>query len=784
VKADAVEGSKLAASVFTTVFLVLGLFSIAAGAMLIFTLFVMLAAERRPEMGIARAVGAQRTHLVQAFVAEGTLYDLLAGLFGVGLGVAASYGLVIAARNLVGESLSIMEPHMTARSLAISFCLGAILTFMTVVVSSLRISQLNIVAAVRGQTGGEARHEARQATRWRWVVVGVPALVVLPLGIYFVLRRGFGMPWAWIVGPGALIVGFATAVLGGLTQLAFPWTLGVSLVILGAAAFAQWYGATARLAWSSAGIALAAFWLLPNDLAERVFGEFEATGMEMFVLSGIMIVTGFTLLIVFNASLLTTVFGAQRRGPRRYAVPAMLAAGTAVALLAGLLFSSVGGGVGQLSFLLAAFLGTFAVLSLASIRIGRIAPAFKMGVAYPLANRFRTGMTISMFAIVVFSITMMGEINGSFLAMFTSDEGQGGWDVVAQTNRNNPLHDVPAALAEAGHDPSNIAASGQVTGFDDNVQEVRTVGGEWKSYPILSGDAAFFESAQMRLDARADGYANDADVYEAVAGTPRLAILDSAPLQVGGFVDPLAFRIDIDTSDGTFEPFQIETRDKVTGRTQLVTVIGFLSAKIPSNLFMGVYTNETTYRDVLGDPLYQVTYIRLVGSADPVAEAKSIESALVTLGVQAVSIEEEIDEVVSMSLGYLRVFQAFMALGLLVGIAALGVIALRSVVERRQQIGMLRAIGYQRGTVSLSFLLESGFIAMMGSFAGVVGATLLSWRLIQGGEFGGTTGLEFFIPWTEIILQVSLAFVFALLMTWWPSRQAAKVPIAEALRYE
>jgi len=37
-----------------------------------------------------------------------------------------------------------------------------------------------------------------------------------------------------------------------------------------------------------------------------------------------------------------------------------------------------------------------------------------------------------------------------------------------------------------------------------------------------------------------------------------------------------------------------------------------------------------------------------------------------------------------------------MALGLIVGIAALGVIAFRSVVERRQEIGMMRAIGFQQ----------------------------------------------------------------------------------------
>ena len=53
-----------------------------------------------------------------------------------------------------------------------------------------------------------------------------------------------------------------------------------------------------------------------------------------------------------------------------------------------------------------------------------------------------------------------------------------------------------------------------------------------------------------------------------------------------------------------------------------------------------------------------------------------------------------------------------MGLGLIVGVAALGVISARAVVERRQQIGVLRAIGFRRGMVQLSFLLESSFIAL------------------------------------------------------------------------
>ena len=55
-----------------------------------------------------------------------------------------------------------------------------------------------------------------------------------------------------------------------------------------------------------------------------------------------------------------------------------------------------------------------------------------------------------------------------------------------------------------------------------------------------------------------------------------------------------------------------------------------------------------------------------------------------------------------------------MGLGLLVGVAAVGVIAFRSVVERRQQIGVLRALGFQRSLVSLGFLIETAFVVGIG----------------------------------------------------------------------
>ena len=111
-------------------------------------------------------------------------------------------------------------------------------------------------------------------------------------------------------------------------------------------------------------------------------------------------------------------------------------------------------------------------------------------------------------------------------------------------------------------------------------------------------------------------------------------------------------------------------------------------------------------------------------------------------------------------------------------------IAFRSVVERRQQIGMLRAIGYQSGTVALTFVLESSFIALMGILSGVVGGAIVVAQPVQRRSQFSDAGVRFAIPWTEVTGFVAVAFVVSLLMTWLPSRNAARVPVADALRYE
>ena len=88
-------------------------------------------------------------------------------------------------------------------------------------------------------------------------------------------------------------------------------------------------------------------------------------------------------------------------------------------------------------------------------------------------------------------------------------------------------------------------------------------------------------------------------------------------------------------------------------------------------------------------------YIKTAAGADPQAVAAQIEGAFVAGGLNASVIADEYAQRQRLTGGSLQLLQGFMALGLLVGIAALGVISARSVIERRQQVGMLRALGFQ-----------------------------------------------------------------------------------------
>ncbi|MEX0800716.1 MAG: FtsX-like permease family protein [Dehalococcoidia bacterium] len=698
-KADLVEEAELAGNFMATFFIIFGLFSIAAGILLIVMIFVMLAAERKSEMGMARAVGTQRGHLVQMFIAEGMAYNILAAAVGAGLGVLIAFGMAAIMAKIFSDFGLAIEPHATLRSLAISYSLGVVLTFFTVTFSSWRVSKLNIVRAIR-----DVPEPPGGRMGWRWVASGVAGIIV-----------------------GALL--FLSGMSG---NLAFPFALGFSLALGGIAVLLRFAGLGERPIFTVLGVTLLVFWgLTAGQRLEPIFGQLNGD-VEMFFLSGIVMVTASTLVVIYNADL----------------------------LLAAL--SRVGG------------------------LMGSMLPAVRTAVAYPLAYKFRTGMTLAMVSLVVFALTMMSTMNENFNRLFLVDTARGGWDVVALENTNNPIVDLPTALRAAGSSaPEEFRAVGRL-GFASRseAREMRSEPPDFDDYPVQSVDKGFIEGGDVILSGRARGYDSDKEAWEALATGDDVAIIDGFTINEGGFdfAGETLSVTGIEPDQKVFDPITIQIRDPISGAARDVSVVGVIDfGASPS--FFGVFIPEETFTAVFGEPEQSQHYIGLTDPDDSKRVAQDIEATLITSGVQADSLKEQVEDAQALSRNFFMLMQAFMGLGLFVGIAAVGVVAFRTVVERRQQIGMLRAIGYKRSTVALSFVLESSFIAMLAVLSGVGLAVWLSYFLLTSDEFPSNLS-GYVIPWTQIIFIGAFTYFASLLMTFIPSRQAANVPVAEALRYQ
>ena len=829
IKSDLLDFASTLASGILSIFIIMGLFSMMAGVMLIFLIFVMLAAERKPEMGIARAVGMRRRHLVQSFIYEGLAYDLISALVGALLGIGVGLAMVSIMANIFASEDNGFELVMNYRwqSFLISYCLGVVLTFITVFFSSYRASRLNIVAAIRDLPDvlESAAEESRLRTLLRAVATPFVSLgrawkalrqglvrsflANLLIGIFKLLPPVWAALILWSlarISTGAISKGWLTFALGvalavvGLTskQLA-PFSIGVTIAVIGVGLMLRWlfdrpgWGPRRQTLLTGGIIFLvAAFWL----------GVGIAKG-ELLTIAVVAVVAAFEVIRQITLARETaTVTDLESRN-------AFTFAGLTLMLFWGTPFGSLDWIIPELSSNIEMFFVSGVCLVLAPVwvivynsdlitdamtavfgRYSRIRPALKTAIAYPLDSRLRTGLTLAMLALVIFTLIVMSMLNTAFSdALSDVDSVTGGWDISGVVSYNNPIENIESELPAAlGDDAAQIVAVGGYTSMPVEMRQVGAENQRWQSYTARGADTSYLENTGHKFKIVADGYGTtEQEVWAALRDDPNLAVIDAlaVPSRDGGgfnFGGP-EFRIEgLYFEDEEMDPIEVQIRDPQEGGVTTVTVIGVMDA-LTDHQGVAMFS-KSVLDGISPEPLPITTYRFIISEgADVKSIATRLDSSFFENGLETTVLEDELEEQREQSLGINRLLQGFMASGLLVGIAALGVISLRAVVERRQQIGVLRAIGYRRSMVLASFLMESSFVALLGILLGVGLGSLLSYNLVQSiGE--DIPGLKFAIPWGQIGLIVGIAYAFSLLTTFLPARQASRIYPAEALRYE
>src|SRR5256885_9013486 len=102
----------------------MGAFGILAGILLIVNIFVMLAEERKPELGIARAIGFLRRDLLTAFALEGTFYAIVAAALGALAGLGLGYVMIYFFDRLVPHGDVAVTFHFDPTSVITAFVAG------------------------------------------------------------------------------------------------------------------------------------------------------------------------------------------------------------------------------------------------------------------------------------------------------------------------------------------------------------------------------------------------------------------------------------------------------------------------------------------------------------------------------------------------------------------------------------------------------------------------------------------------------------------------------------
>lgn len=391
-------------------------------------------------------------------------------------------------------------------------------------------------------------------------------------------------------------------------------------------------------------------------------------------------------------------------------------------------------------------------------RVARRSLSLRLGLAYPLARRFRTSMTLGMFALVVFILVLVSVFSAMFageIGRFTSD-ASGGFDVVVQSNPTNPV-DLGALARER-----DVRAVAPITTLP--VQVTAAPGLDRPREWAVSGfDTRLVDHGAPKLDD--DGsWTSDAAVYRAVLASKDLAIIDDSFLASGG--GPPSQKVNIGD--------HFTMRDEASGKSRTFTVAAISKPDLADN---GVLIGAGAAREMFGNrAIANRAYLDV---ADPVAFADGFAGRYLANGGKAETLRSVVEDALAQQQQFFLLMRTYLALGLVVGIAGIGVIMVRAVRERRRQVGVLRALGFQPGAVRGAFVVESAFVAVEGVLIGTVLALVCAWSITLTDAFGA---LGFRVPFGAIGLLVAGTFVCALLATALPARAAARIRPAVALR--
>jgi putative ABC transport system permease protein len=218
----------------------------------------------------------------------------------------------------------------------------------------------------------------------------------------------------------------------------------------------------------------------------------------------------------------------------------------------------------------------------------------------------------------------------------------------------------------------------------------------------------------------------------------------------------------VETGDHTFTIRSIFGRNDITG--SLVVSTAVFDASMPTSLDAFIFVK---FKPGVSFEQGRAAVERV---AKPFANAK-------------IQDQQELKETFSAQINQIFALMTVMlALAILIALMGIANTLRLSVLERRRELGLLRAVGMTRAQVRSALRWESVIISVFGTLGGILLGTFLGWAVVRA--LSGDQLLKFAPPVPLLIAILVLGAVAGVLAATRPARKAAKLDILQAIATE
>jgi putative ABC transport system permease protein len=234
----------------------------------------------------------------------------------------------------------------------------------------------------------------------------------------------------------------------------------------------------------------------------------------------------------------------------------------------------------------------------------------------------------------------------------------------------------------------------------------------------------------------------------------------------------------------TLTLFQNDANGQVSHKTSFVPKTSYVISGISEGEENIVYLSLNSLE---GFPLTSYTKVKV--KCESTEALNQVRREIEDKGYSVSSISETIDQAN-------KVFQAIQVVLMVFGMIALVVSAIGmfntmtiALLERTEEIGIMKAIGASRGSISLMFIMESTLMGFLGALGGVIlgmieGEVLNFFVNIVATRFGGEAVDLFYSPMWFIMTVIAFGAFVGFMTGVFPARKASHIDALDALRYK